>query len=913
MMTSRWTVLTTRDRDAYRLVTAFLSGRMSERGTLDWALQLRRSEPAKRLALLDVVDSPEGQKLTEPWRSAWRLVEESWDYPLAGDASIEVYHVKQRLRSGDRSGSVIAELVRLVEPQLSVKPLSERTLYGQKRPRRPKRVGDLLSARLTSGETIDPNILELPKLTDRLFLASLANALDAAVGHGLDIGKTISWDGTRRLWQLGQLHRVYYVPAADRAAGDHEPDQFHRGIAPSTKLLHSIVARLADVDVSASLEFARRWRMTESPIHQRLWAAVARDSRFATPADVSEFLLSLNDRLFWNLHDFPEIAELRARRFADLGAQDQSALSSRIKKRPPREQWPKKTDPERVDQARWFWAGRELRRIEIGGVTLPATDKTWLDSRIAQFPELAQMSRIDEGFLAAAKATWVAPSPDCKFDSLKGDERLAALEASLSSTRSSRDEDPARGASDWMRQFQNLMQVLSDLESSAESGSAFPQVWEQFGQSHASSIQQGAATESRQLPTEASRVLNLLVNLSNETTRRAIEGISEWLSAWRKHVVALPGYQGEWHRVWPLAVEATNSQQSSPDVADLNTVSRTTDDSEPLDLDTLNTPSGKLVGVFLGACPSVTPGSHPFQDDPSLLAMRSAVMNAQGRSAVIARHRLIEELPYFLVADPAWTREHLVSPLMVESTEALALWRAIGRQTQFYDVLKIIGEQMAERAVKRDLGRETRQSLVFSLMVECLWALQEKRDPAVPYARVQQMIRSLDDEVRAYAADAIQRFVASVPASPQGKSLSLTPEIVFRDSAAPLLERVWPQERSLTTSGVSRALAHLPAATKDSFAAAVNTIDRFLVPFECWSMLEYGLYGEEEGEAKLSSIDNEEKATAFLRLLDQTIGTSGSAVVPYDLASALDQIQKVSPRLVDLPVFRRLAAAARRA
>jgi len=71
---------------------------------------------------------------------------------------------------------------------------------------------------------------------------------------------------------------------------------------------------------------------------------------------------------------------------------------------------------------------------------------------------------------------------------------------------------------------------------------------------------------------------------------------------------------------------------------------------------------------------------------------------------------------------------------------------------------------MTERAVKHELGRETRQSLVFSLVVDCLWALQEGRDPAVPYPRVQQMIRTLDDEVRAYAANTIQRFVADAPA-----------------------------------------------------------------------------------------------------------------------------------------------------
>lgn len=909
-MTPRWTLVPLRDRETYRVVTAFLPGRMAEPATLNWALQLGRGELTKRLAVLDVVDSPEGQNLADPWRSAWRLVEESWDQPPAGDAAMEVFQVKRRLHSGDRSGAVVTELVRLVEPRLSVKALSERTLYGRKRVRRPLRVGDVLSASLTSGETIDPATLELPTLTDLAFLASLARSMEDAVDRGLDIAKRIGWDGTRKLWQLGQLHRVYYVPKADRPAGDHEPDEFHHGIAPSTKLLHSVVVRLAEVDVSAGLYFAQRWRMSEGPIYQRLWAAVARDARLATPAEVGEFLVSLDDRRFWSLNDFPEIAELRAQRFRDLEAEVQHALTSRIRRRPPRKQWPRHADSKQVDRARWFWAVRELRRIEIGGGTLSPADKAWLESRLTQFPELAQMSRIDEGSLAAAKAIWVAPAPDSKFDSLKGDERLAALEASLASPRSSWDENPAKGAADWMQQLQNLLQVLSDLESSADAGGAFPQVWEQFGVAHASSIRQDSDTQSRQLSAEASRVVVLLMKLPIGTMTRAIEGICDWTSAWQKQVVALPEFHALWHRLWPLAMEATNAQQSPDEPVDLNTVARAADDSEPMDLDTLNTPSGKLVGVFLAACPSVKRGSRPFEDDAALLAMRSAVASAQGRTALIARHRLIEHLFYFLIADPVWTREYLVPPLMVESAEALALWRAIARQTQFEEVLKIIGNKMADRAVERGLGRETRQSLASSLVIECLWALHQQREPAVSYARVQQMIRSLDEEVRARAADAVRGFVESVPASPQANAL--TPESVFRSAAAPFLAQVWPQERSLTTPGVSRAFAHLPAVARGAFAEAVTAVDRFLVPFDCWSMLDYGLFGDADGESKLARIDSEEKAAALLQLLDRTIGTSEGAVVPYDLATALDQVETVAPRLVDSPIFRRLAAAARR-
>jgi hypothetical protein len=87
-------------------------------------------------------------------------------------------------------------------------------------------------------------------------------------------------------------------------------------------------------------------------------------------------------------------------------------------------------------------------------------------------------------------------------------------------------------------------------------------------------------------------------------------------------------------------------------------------------------------------------------------------------------------------------------------------------------------------------------------------------------------------------------------------------------------------------------------------------IERFLVPFECWSMLDYGLFGDEGNAKKLSIIDNEAKAKAkakakaLLRLLDLTIGPSDGAVIPYDLTDALDQIRSVAPHLVDSPTYK---------
>jgi hypothetical protein len=71
-------------------------------------------------------------------------------------------------------------------------------------------------------------------------------------------------------------------------------------------------------------------------------------------------------------------------------------------------------------------------------------------------------------------------------------------------------------------------------------------------------------------------------------------------------------------------------------------------------------------------------------------------------------------------------------------------------------------------------------------------------------------------------------------------------------------------------------------------------------------------HGEEDGNPKLSNIDNHKKAAAFLRLLDLTIGTAEGSVIPYDLADALDQIRKIAPKLAENQIFRRLATSARR-
>ena len=909
-----WATLDGNDRAMLGATVAFLKKRLAEPDTIEWALGLKPDQRVERMALAKLLNGPEGSALDQPWASAWRLIEESWSQvAIEEDPSTAIYDIRERLRHGDRSGAVVSAIVNLVAPRLKVEPIRPTRWQLQKKPRRPSAVNHLLSARLTSGDLINPNVLELAQLKETPFLSALANALEAAVNHGLDIARRIGWDGESQPGRLGSLFRVSYTRPAQRADEEDEPDAYHHGIAPAVKLLHAVVEHIAELDPGAALPVVQRWRLRPSPIHTRLWAAAALNSCLVSAEDVGAFLIELDDRQFWNLHEFSEIAELRALRFAELDRDIKDVIAARLRKLPPRNQWPRKADAAQVKSARLYWAVRELKRIEIAGGDLPPDARSWLEDRIGLFGKLAEM-KIDDGFPEAPRVPYNRPEPDDQYGALQGRTRLRVLENDLSSD----DPDiwyrgPAKRADDWLRQPRSAILVLGDLESIENGGDKFPSVWKFFGQAHAPEPPETGDDPQHDLHGEAERVLRLLEKLSDGTLSAAIEGISHWLMSWREQVIASPSGSRVWLRIWPIAVEATNAGGQPEEDTGLSVFPNAADlDQEPKELDTLNPPSGKLVSVFLRACPSLNEVPEPFAAGSNLRQMRDAVVGATGRSGLIARHRMIEFLRCFLRSDRDWTQEHLIAPLLADDDASRDLWDAIARRLiHSTDVLEIIGKEMANRATNRRIRRATRQNLVVCLVVESLQAFRKAREPAVPNPRIQQMLRSLDDEVRVTAAGAIRRFVREISQETTNNQTPTAAEL-FRSTAAPFLQHVWPQERSLATPGVSGALAKLPATSGEIFVEAFEATKRFLVPFDCWSMLDYGLHGKDGGEGKLSIINDKAKAEALLRLLDLTVGTSEAAVIPYGLTDALDRIRSVAESLVDSPEFRRLSTAARR-
>ena len=167
--------LNAKDQATVRSAVAFLEGRLQEKETIEWALSLGPDNILKRRGdSASAKHIGRDRDLREPWRSAWRLIEEFWDAPVLDfHGRLGVYNVQGRLRSGERSGALVAAMVDLVAPRLSIEAYGKWATSNSRYnlPKRPKKFHDLFQVRLTSGKIVDPAFLELQELTEREFLS----------------------------------------------------------------------------------------------------------------------------------------------------------------------------------------------------------------------------------------------------------------------------------------------------------------------------------------------------------------------------------------------------------------------------------------------------------------------------------------------------------------------------------------------------------------------------------------------------------------------------------------------------------------------------------------------------------------------------------------------------------------------
>ena len=475
-MRMEWHQFSAEERERFGVAQTFLASRLTDASEIEWALDLGPDRRAERLAITSLLHRLGGASLGEPWATVWGTIEKSWQGQSAALYGPSPGQIKRRIARGERTGGLISQIASLVAPRLEVSP-TDSLLKAAATPAVP---GDLVRPWPGAVRLVKPDDIGLPAIDEVPFLVALANALEGQMRYGMDAAKRIGWDGASfPNGRLGRLRRVEWAPGEMR--GEDVDQLACGGITPSVKLLYAVVSRIAELDVPSARDFVKTWSVSRTPLDVRLWAAAALDPSVVTSGEVEGFLTGLDNYAFWELHDYPEVALLRARRFGDMDRDVREQVARRLVGLPPSSLWPSGTAEEDLEEPRLYCALLELMRIEVCGGELPSGASAWLADNRGRFGNLEGMSH-DSGVPGGSRRVATTPPvPEARYDEIDGVARLRALEDAWGNRSNWRADGPAR---DWISQPGNAFAVFRDLQAAGDVSYEHPFVWAGFCDAH---------------------------------------------------------------------------------------------------------------------------------------------------------------------------------------------------------------------------------------------------------------------------------------------------------------------------------------------------------------------------------------------------------------------------------------------
>jgi hypothetical protein len=185
--------LSSEERRVFDATRSFIEERLNRREILDWALKLGQNQRTERLAVRSLFAYPMNKQVKEPWLGAWGWLIEMWTRTAPRDRQgIGKHGIADRIRRGDRSGTLLGEMVELASPWVEVEASSQ---WGDTDSNnRVRKLRDLVVLRMTSSDLVRPSEMGLEGVSDIDFLCDLADKLDAVVCDGLHLGRRLGWD-----------------------------------------------------------------------------------------------------------------------------------------------------------------------------------------------------------------------------------------------------------------------------------------------------------------------------------------------------------------------------------------------------------------------------------------------------------------------------------------------------------------------------------------------------------------------------------------------------------------------------------------------------------------------------------------------------------------------------------------------
>ncbi|HXG32875.1 MAG TPA: SIR2 family protein [Bryobacteraceae bacterium] len=302
----------------------------------------------------------------------------------------------------------------------------------------------------------------------------------------------------------------------------------------------------------------------------------------------------------------------------------------------------------------------------------------------------------------------------------------------------------------------------------------------------------------------------------------------------------------------------------------------------------LNARAGRLAEVLLDRAAAKKPRSRADLA-PAVWQRLTRLAEGRGPGYELARVLLAFRLAWLYELDPDWAKQHLLKYFAWEGNpEAPAvwagfLWRGDISPELWPHIKASFLDAFRHRAEMRQKAPKAWEPLC-----RLFGIISIHRPGWISDKESREALRSMDPDGRRTVAHVIRQSL---------EGAGDRAETLWKERIGPWLERAWPKDQALREPDSSLHLAMAATYAGGLFKQAVDTIERFLVGTEGWSVLVRRLL---EQDQILRSAPE-----ATLRLLAAIVDRN-YAWPDWDLRKILNQIREVDPRLEKRTEYRKL-------
>ena len=895
--------------DSYldEILTRFFYNRAIDISTLFWALKEEKNEKlpkeysnTKKFLIRNAFNAPYFSSLrscNQTFKTIFDIIIDGWEFeaqerlfPFTSHVDIET-----RLKAGE-NGSRLLNLI-ITKYGLKYKTLLREDINSEKVLWDASTITGVLNIEVYVSEynNLDTVTKAIANVKYPLFLVALFERLQRSIDNVFRVLGIIGLEENHFVHYSGDVEKVEYNE-------NDEINAFSK-IAVPIKLMHTILTRIEEIDTKSFLKIMKNLHLRDDDISVRLWASVAQKSTFLPIEEIDSFLLRLDPKQFWNIQNYPEIAKLRVVRFGSLEKFTQTFVLDHILELPPRGLFPQGMKADEISKAQHRFAKSELLRIKKENNKLPQKYEDWIIEANKKFAEIENLRKPYNLYFSEDMQTFEFPIEENKLIQLKGEELFNELEK-LFKTGSFYDL-----SYQWVREGVNFKYLIGEMKRHKNTVLLYPIVLMLVYLTH---TPHNYPEEETQEESVFEFLFSLLQSIPKKILSRKVDNFCRWLDSWKENLTSASMVFDIWKELYEIIIQEYKEQKDENLLNKNN--QRALIDINNISLEIYRSPFATLINIFISLVEKDNAALIPTTHDSSLISMRDQLIDSEDPVKLIAIARMIEKFPLFLNIDEQWALDNLLSPLKEYDERSKLLWVVLSQSPIDYKRLEILGDYILAPIQDLTLALEPRKNLMKSIIYGTLNSYVNEGELNLPIIKNKliETLRRISDEERVHISDLLQGYLKYYCSS-SNEIVANSDTVKYADSVILFIREIWPKEPIFKSKEISSHFAMLPAYAHNRFSEMYETVKRYIVPFECYSMINFGFFLYEENELSVknlkSTIQTREDALSLLKLIKQSINyESDRRIKPYELEFVLAFIRDDYTELASSVEFKQLAS-----